>query len=130
VGPCSTADAPPEQVTGVSVFKSDLYAVIKWDPNTSAVITSYDIWRTANTHGYGYTKIATVTSNDSYGNKNIVYVDADIKYNTQYFYKIVATNTDVSGEFSNEASAVYVPSIADSDVQYPTRKNSNTSYFN
>ena len=78
--------------SGLSVSNTIASLTLKWNAVKGA--TEYEIYR-AGTDGK-YSKIATVTSTS--------YVDANVKNNTQYSYKIKAYNVAGTSAFSTAAS--------------------------
>ena len=78
--------------SGLSVSNTIASLTLKWNAVTGA--TGYEVYR-AGTDGK-YSKITTVTSTS--------YVDANVKNNTQYSYKIKAYNAAYTSAFSTAAS--------------------------
>ena len=110
-------------VNNLFVISRKNYNIVKWSKpalistQPSANTLSYTVFRTANTNGYDYVQVASITSLDSAGALDTIYVDLDINPGEIYFYKINAVDAgpdyDNTGVYSTEATGIYFADIQD-----------------
>lgn len=90
-------DSKPNAPTNVSAEFIDTYIRIIWTPPVDTDIVGYNIYKSTN--GGAYSQINTSTITDTQ------YIDTDLVYPNNYYYKVCAVDNIQEGLFSDSASA-------------------------